>query len=407
MEPDQIPEDITPDDDHPQFIDDDDMLDTPQPTEQPVQPEVFTNKPSTPKSTGTGADTTITESSRDTLEDLDDDPLDIFARLDQDIAEHQEQAERPSEPSQPLDPLEEDIQHFLEITTRREDAPRPEQQSNFVNPAMARVAASRMPRAARHPQEWLLGLRTLVIVMLAAFVVAFIFNYWTPESFLSEEFVANLQNVSSTQGPPTAVPSPLPTFETVQRIGIITGHSGPPLDTNFDVDPGAVCDDNFDNIPELTELEVNTSVTVRLANLLIEEGYEVEMLEEWDDRILNYRGSVLISVHANTCENLGFGATGFNIQINQNSPFLERDTLLQDCLVAQYASKTGLPRHFGTSPDLVDYHVFRESSVDTPTVLVELGFMFADRELLTQRPDDMAQGLFQGMLCFLNFVGNS
>jgi N-acetylmuramoyl-L-alanine amidase len=111
---------------------------------------------------------------------------------------------------------------------------------------------------------------------------------------------------------------------------------------------------------------------------------------------------VLVSIHTNTCENLGFGATGFNVQTTSQAATRDRDIRLGDCLAAEYANATGLARHFGSPPDLVDYHVFREVSVDTPTAIVELGFMFADRNILTQQPDVLAQGVYEGLRCFLD-----
>lgn len=313
--------------------------------------------------------------------------------------------------------LEEDILRFLQATSPQPEAeaepaydfqptppdpPAPETQSAFVNPALARIASARPRRPQRDPSEWWLGLRTIFIVTGAAVIAAFIFNYWTPDSFLSKDFIANLQVVSSTQGPPTAVPSPLPTFESVQRVGIIIGHSGPPLNPAFTEDPGAICDENNDGIPELRELDINTAVGIRVANLLVSDGYLVDILNEWDERITNYRGAALVSIHTNTCENLGFGATGFNVQANETHlAFTDRDAVLVDCIVNAYAARTALPRHFGRPPDLVDYHAFREVSVDTPTVIVELGFMFADRQVLTTQTELMAAGIFEGLKCFL------
>lgn len=282
------------------------------------------------------------------------------------------------------------------------EPPSPESQSGFVNPAMARIAATHAPYPEREPNELWLGLRTIVIIGAVGLVVAFIFSYWTPDSFLSDEFVGGLQAVSSTQGPATALPSPIPTQSSVQKIGLITGHSGPPLDTNFDVDPGAICDQNNDGVPELTELSINTAVAQRVANLLIERGYDVEMLEEWDDRLPGYRASALVSIHTNTCENLGFGATGFNVQANdRNLATRDRDSIFADCMVTEYAVHTSLPRHFGSPPDLVEYHAFRKVSIDTPMVIMELGFMFSDRQILVERPDAMAQGIADGIDCFL------
>jgi N-acetylmuramoyl-L-alanine amidase len=295
---------------------------------------------------------------------------------------------------------EEPLPDYLNYS--RDSSPSPETQSGFVNPALARVAASRPKGRQREPGELWLAIRTTIIVLAAALIVAFIFNYWTPDSFLSEAFVANLQEVSSTQGPATAVPSPLPTFSRVQKVGLIIGHSGPPLNPQFDRDPGAICDENNDGIPELEELVINTTVGERVAELLVAAGYEIELLNEWDARIDNYRANILLSIHTNTCENLGEGATGFNVKASERSPMIDRDNQLVDCLVANYANATGMPRHFGSPPDLVDYHAFREVSIDTPTVIIELGFMFANRDVLTTRPEDMAQGIFRGLDCFLS-----
>ncbi|MBZ0308565.1 MAG: hypothetical protein K8I82_21035, partial [Anaerolineae bacterium] len=96
-------------------------------------------------------------------------------------------------------------------------APPPEEQSTFVNPALARVSAARPRPEPREVGEVWLAFRTMVIVVFAALIVAFIFSYWTPESFLSDEFRGELQAVNSTRGGATALPSPLPTFSSVQR----------------------------------------------------------------------------------------------------------------------------------------------------------------------------------------------
>jgi N-acetylmuramoyl-L-alanine amidase len=285
--------------------------------------------------------------------------------------------------------------------TPSDPAPPPQTQSEFVNPALARVAAVRPRPTPRPISELWLGLRTVILILSAAIITAFIFSYWTPNSFLSEEFVANLRVVSATQGPPTALPSPLPTYSLTQTIGILIGHSGPPLNPQFSEDPGAICDENGDGVPELRELDFNTAVGLRVADLLIEAGYAVELLNEWDARLENYRASALVSIHTNTCENLGFGATGYNVKANERSPMLERDLVLEDCVAATYAANTGLPRHYGSPPDLVDYHAFRKVSLDTPTIIVELGFMFSDRAVLMQNNEGMARGIFQGLECFL------
>ena len=51
------------------------------------------------------------------------------------------------------------------------------------------------------------------------------------------------------------------------------------------------------------------------------------------------------------------------------------------------------------------YHTFYEIDPNTPGVIIEIGFMLADRSLLTQRPDLVAQGIIDGILCFLEEEG--
>lgn len=282
-------------------------------------------------------------------------------------------------------------------------APSPEVQSGFVNPALARIAAARPRQPAREASEWWLGFRTIVIVIFAALVSSFIYNYWTPDSFLSDEFVENLQSVSSTQGPPTLIPSPIPTFANVKKVGVIIGHSGPSIDPNFQIDPGAVCDDNNDGTPEVTELAINTAVGQRVVSLLVEEGYAVEVLNEWDARLQSYRADVLVSIHSNTCFDFQApGATGYNVEGNDTNPLIaDRDAKLAECVATTYAAATGLPRHHGRPPDLIDYHAFHEVSIDTAMVIVELGFLRENRQTLVERPDDMARGIVEGIKCFL------
>jgi hypothetical protein len=50
---------------------------------------------------------------------------------------------------------------------------------------------------------------------------------------------------------------------------------------------------------------------------------------------------------------------------------------------------------------MTDYHNFREIHPLTPGVILELGFMRADREKLTNQQDMLARGITEGILCFL------
>lgn len=245
--------------------------------------------------------------------------------------------------------------------------------------------------------------RTTSLAFLAAILSATVFSYWTPEETLPDSFQAQMRVVRTTYQPFAAIPTSLPTQAPVMRIGIIAGHSGPLQDGTNAVDPGAVCDDNFDGIAELTELEINEAVAQLVVNQLLLEGYEVDLLDEWDPRLDDYRASALVSIHTNDCLDYGGGATGYNV-VGPYDRGVTRgaDEALVRCIINEYGAVTGLPRHFGVTDDMTLYHSFDEISYDTPTAIIEIGFMFADRVFLTQNRQEIANGIVAGILCFMD-----
>jgi N-acetylmuramoyl-L-alanine amidase len=259
-----------------------------------------------------------------------------------------------------------------------------------------RTAAHRRPPAPRPPRVWLSTLRTLVIVGAAAVLVSTIFSLWTRPTFFSEEFRAGLNQVQATQRVINIQPTPLPTDIHEVRIGIVAGHSGAPQDANFTVDPGAVCDDG------LTELQLNESVAREVVTALRRDKYTVDLLTEFDSRLEGYQADVLVSIHTNDCQDYGPAGTGYNAASasSRQSTRGEDDRLL-NCLISEYGATTGLPRHTGITYDMSDYHTFREIAVDTPTAIIETGFMRNDRDFLLGHQDLIAQGIANGIRCFL------
>jgi N-acetylmuramoyl-L-alanine amidase len=49
---------------------------------------------------------------------------------------------------------------------------------------------------------------------------------------------------------------------------------------------------------------------------------------------------------------------------------------------------------------MTGYHSFNEVAADTPAVIIEMGFLYLDRNFLTQHADLAAQGITDGILCF-------
>jgi hypothetical protein len=54
--------------------------------------------------------------------------------------------------------------------------------------------------------------------------------------------------------------------------------------------------------------------------------------------------------------------------------------------------------------DMTDYHAFREIGVGTPAIIIETGFMYLDRELLTTGYEIPVKAITEGILCYVNAV---
>lgn len=171
-------------------------------------------------------------------------------------------------------------------------------------------------------------------------------------------------------------------------VGIVAGHSGN--------DSGATCDDG------LTEVSVNQDIALRTKNLLERQGLVVDLLEEYDSRLEGYKAAALVSLHADSCQFIDDNATGFKVAASQAGQSAEASQTLAACLTGRYAFRTGLENHpASVTWDMTGYHSFGEVDPSTPAVIIEMGFLFLDRVFLTQHADRVAQGLAEGILCFV------
>ncbi len=277
------------------------------------------------------------------------------------------------------------------------DAPIPESEEEARAARRARLAERRQARRerARREQGMVGAFQSVVIVGAAAVLIATIFTFWTPASFLSDQTREGLRPAYATlsaQNPPTPIPTPV----WLKRIGIVSGHWGPHPSTGRS-DPGAVCEDG------LTEASVNRSVAQIVVQALSGRGYQVDLLDEWDPRLENYEAAALLSIHADSCHEFDMpGATGFKVAPPTSRTTTRTDDLrLVDCLIQHYGAVTGMPLHPSITRDMTEYHNFGELSSVTPGAIIELGFLFEDRAILTEHPDVLAQGIVDGLLCFL------
>ena len=161
-------------------------------------------------------------------------------------------------------------------------------------------------------------------------------------------------------------------------------------------DAGAVCPD------ELTEAQVNLTVATLVQKRLNAAGFDVDLLKEFDSKLTGYRAMTLVSIHADSCEYINDQATGFKVAAALSTSNSDQASRLTACLRNRYTLATGLPYHAGSiTSDMTSYHAFEEIHPDTIAVIIEIGFLNLDRQILTQNPEAISKGITDGVLCYL------
>lgn len=262
--------------------------------------------------------------------------------------------------------------------------------ADLSDPAIINAAPQRARRArpANSYSPW----KSLQSVFSVALLVATLFTLWTPANVFSSNRLERLfqamspEQIEGVSGPGTAVPTSAPSLK--PRIGLVAGHWGN--------DSGAVCGDG------LTEVSVNLKIAGLVQDILTQEGFQVDLLKEFDPRLAEYEAVALVSIHNDSCDFFGDQATGYKVAAAPSTIYPEKAMRLTACLSQRYNSITGMQFHYNTvTLDMTDYHAFSEIHSDTTAAIIETGFLNLDREILTNRTDVVAQGVASGILCFV------
>lgn len=242
------------------------------------------------------------------------------------------------------------------------------------------------PAIPRKKLQPVYAFETTVIVAL---ILATLFTMLPSNGLASGKFSERLGYLLTPQPQQNSVSAP----QAQLRIGIVAGHSGN--------DSGAVCLDANGN-PTLTEADVNMRIAALAQQQLTDQGFQVDLLKEFDTRLNGYRAVAIVSIHNDSCEYINDQATGFKVAAALNTRDINRANRLTACLVDRYHSVTGLTFHAGSiTGDMREYHAFREIDPATIAAIVETGFLNLDREILTTQTDKVANGVVQGILCFV------
>lgn len=240
------------------------------------------------------------------------------------------------------------------------------------------------------PQREIKSPRILPLIMGIAFLMATLFTAWTPAGLFSGNLSEKLTVVLTSQpdSAPTSADYPL------LHIGIVSGHWG--------YDSGAVCLDGNGEVT-LTEAELNLKIATLVQQKLTQSGFKVDLLQEFDPRLDGYNAVALVSIHNDSCAYIDENATGFKLSAAMDTHDHNRAARLTGCLRDRYARATNLSFHSGSiTSDMREYHAFTEINNTTIAAIIETGFMNLDRDILTQHPEIIAEGIVQGIECFVN-----
>ncbi|MCB0063615.1 MAG: N-acetylmuramoyl-L-alanine amidase [Caldilineaceae bacterium] len=173
-----------------------------------------------------------------------------------------------------------------------------------------------------------------------------------------------------------------------REIALVSGHAG--------YDSGAICVD-ANGVTTVTEAAINAAITQRVAQRLRRNGALVTVLDEFDERLPDLQADLLLSFHSDSC----IEASGYKTAYATNAAVVVATTKLSNCFDRHYAPMTELAWHPDTiTHDMTDYHVFREVASTTPALILEMGFIGGDQQLLLQHPNTVAAGITESIRCF-------
>ena len=224
-------------------------------------------------------------------------------------------------------------------------------------------------------------------IVIYAFLLASLFTLFTPNNLFSGQTINRM--FQAWQANPTLVAQPMinPIETSTGHIGIVSGH--------WNNDAGAVCPNG------LKEADVNLTIASLVQQELTREGFVVDLMEEFDPRLTQYQAIALISIHSDTCDYIGDDATGFKVAAALESAYPEKTDRLTACMIDRYGATTGLNFKTGNTNDMTYYHAFNEVNTETPAVIIEAGYLNLDQQILTTRPDLIADGIVKGLLCYI------
>ncbi len=155
-----------------------------------------------------------------------------------------------------------------------------------------------------------------------------------------------------------------------------------------------------------TEVQINYDIARRVAALLLSRGLTVDIIPATVP--VAYTADAFVAIHCDAVT--GASPSGFKVARSEGSAIPKTDDTLVNNLYGQYETATGMRRDGNITDNMTGYYSFngpyRSYAISkiTPGAIIELGFLTnpTDRATLVNRADDVARGVANGIIVFLN-----
>jgi N-acetylmuramoyl-L-alanine amidase len=227
------------------------------------------------------------------------------------------------------------------------------------------------------------GIQSIVCI---AILIATLLTLWNPRKVFKTPNIYDLFQSEATLE--TYDDNLLLADDSRIRIGILAGH--------WQNNTGEVCADG------IIEVDINYNIASRIKLNLEEKNFQVNLFPEFDLELLNYEADALVAVYSGSCLQSPPPPSGFKIGTSLTAKNPEEVNNLAVCLAENYQNYTQLPFSYEIiNPDHSSYHIFRDIHPNTPAVLIEIGALSTDRDLITNRSNSIAEGIAAGITCYI------
>ena len=227
--------------------------------------------------------------------------------------------------------------------------------------------------------------RSVQSIIAVAVLIATFFTLWNPRNILR---TPNIYDLFQSESIIDSVQSNFSADHSDIRIGLLAGH--------WQNSTGEVCADGT------IEVDINQEIAQRLKYSLEENNIQVNLFPEFDLDLLNYEADALIAIYSGSCAANPAPPSGFKIGTSLTAENQEQVNDLAVCLAEKYQSYTRLPFSYEViNPDHASYHIFRDISNSTPAVIIEIGSLSTDRDIITNQSNIVVEGLVSGIACFV------